>query len=428
MKLYFLPDNLTSPTRQRIGPILLVWFLILPACLCQASRQVTLTWDANEEATLMGYRVFCRQGSDVYHYNHPVWDGSAVSCTLPGLDEYTDYAFVVRAYDVYGNQSADSDEVWLAGQTVPPLPPAIISPGNNAPDLFLTPVLQTAAFSSPDASDQHLQTQWVVTRVSDGLCVLDVTSSDCLTELDIPPLVLEEDTWYSWEVRYYGTRGTLSDWSSPSRFCTGESGLDRDGNGIPDDQEVGLSIDLDNNTIADTEQDDLRCVNVLEGAAQMAVCAPEGSGVALIPALESTDPATLGSAIQIPFDLPLGLISFRLEMDHVGGIARIRVYFSEPAPQAARWIKYDSINGWQDYSAHAAFAPDRRSVEIEIQDGGFGDADGVENGIVIDPSGFGIATTGVSSDSSDSHALAGSSASSSSGGGGGGCFISILKD
>jgi hypothetical protein len=75
---------------------------------------------------------------------------------------------------------------------------------------------------------------------------------------------------YGWGVRCYGTRGTLSDWSSPSRFCTGESGLDRDGNGIPDDQEVGMSIDLDNNAIADAEQDDLRCVNVLEGDAQMA--------------------------------------------------------------------------------------------------------------------------------------------------------------
>lgn len=427
MNLPFLPDNLTPSARQRILLLLLVWFLILPACLCQASRQVTLAWKANTEATLMGYQVFCRQGSDVYHYNQPVWDGTAVSCTLPGLDEYTDYAFVVRAYDVHGNQSPDSNEVWLAGQAAPPRPPTVISPENNASDFFLTPVLQAAAFRSPDTNDRHLLTQWVVTRVSDGRCVLDVTSSDCLTELDIPPLVLEEDTWYSWEVRYYGTRGTLSDWSSPRRFRTGESGLDRDGNGIPDHQEVGISIDLDNNTIADAEQDDLRCVNVLEGASQMAVCAPDGSGVARIAAMESTDSATLGSDNRIPFDLPLGLISFRLEMDQVGGIARIRVYFSEPAPQAARWVKYDIINGWQDYSAHAAFALDRLSAEIEIQDGGDGDADGVANGIVIDPSGYGIATTGAAFDMSDSYSLEGSSASMSSDGGGG-CFVSILKN
>lgn len=178
------------------------------------------------------------------------------------------------------------------------------------------------------------------------------------------------------------------------------------------------------NTPADAEQDDLRCVNVLEGASQMAVCAPDGSGLSRIPAMESTDSATLGSASQIPFDLPLGLISFRLEMDQVGGIARIRVYFSEPAPQAAKWVKYDSINGWQDYSAHATFALDRLSVEIEIQDGGVGDTDGVENGIVIDPSGYGIATTGAVSDMAESH----SAGSSASGASGGGCFISRLKN
>jgi hypothetical protein len=345
---------------------------------------------------------------------------------LIGLDEYTDYAFVVRAYDVSDNQSADSQEVWLYGQTAIPTAPEATAPENDSPDLFLTPVLQTAPFTSPDASDQHLQTQWVVTRVSDGLGVLDITSSRCLTELDVPPLVLEENTQYSWVVRYYSVKGALSDWSSPNRFTTGESGLDVDGNGIPDDQEVSLSIDLDNNGIADAEQDDLCCVNALESAGQMAVWAPAESGVMRISALESTDLATIGAVDQLPFDLPLGLVSFRLEMDQVGGIARVRVYFSEPAPQTAKWLKYDISNGWQDYSAHAVFAYDRLSVELEIQDGGFGDADGVENGIVIDPSGYGIAT-GVATPAEDgSHSLTGGASPASPGGGGGGCFISIL--
>ncbi|MBW2487694.1 MAG: hypothetical protein JRE72_09750, partial [Deltaproteobacteria bacterium] len=68
--------------------------------------------------------------------------------------------------------------------------------------------------------------------------------------------------------------------------------------------------------------------------------------------------------------------------------------------------KYDPINGWQDYSAHiVAISADRKSITLEYQDGGFGDLDGVENRVVIDPVGFGVAAAG-------------------SGGGGGGCFIS----
>ena len=426
MKLPLLPDNLKFNTRTWLGLFLLMGFFLLLPCLSHATRQVTLAWDANQETTVVGYRVFCRQASDVYNYSHPIWDSTATTCTLIGLDEYTDYAFVVRAYDDSGNQSADSQEVWLYSQTAIPSQPEATSPENNSPDLFLTPVLQTAVFTSPDPNDRHLQTQWVVSRVSDGLCVLDVTSSACLTELDVPPLVLEENTQYSWVVRYFSVKGTLSDWSSPSVFTTGESVLDQDGNGIPDDQEVGMSIDLDGNGIADAEQDDLRCVNVFEGAGQIAVGAPAGSGVTRIAALESTDLATIGAVDKLPFDLPLGLVSFRLEMEQVGGIARVQVYFSEPAPQAAKWLKYDIANGWQDYSAHAVFADDRLSVEFEIQDGGFGDADGVSNGIVIDPSGYGVATGAATPSEDDSHSLTGSSSPASSGGGGGGCFISTF--
>ena len=52
-------------------------------------------------------------------------------------------------------------------------------------------------------------------------------------------------------------------------------------------------------------------------------------------------------------------------------------------------------------------SPDRTSVELEFKDGGFGDADGVENSIIIDPSGAGMLSSG-----------------SGGGGGGGGCLIS----
>jgi hypothetical protein len=323
--------------------------------------------------------------------------------------------------------SADSNEVWLFGQTALPLQPQATSPENNADDIFLTPVLQATPFASPDASDHHLQTQWVVTRVSGDFCVLDITSSRCLTELDVPPLLLEENTRYSWVVRHYGTKGSLSDWSTPIHFTTGDSGLDGDGNGIPDDQEVGIATDLDRNNIPDADQDDIRCVTVLEGIGQMAVCASPGIGVTRIASVESTDLASIGSKDQFPYDLPLGLISFRLEMNEVGGVGRVRVHFQEPAPHAAKWVKHDAFNGWQDYSAHAVFADDRFSVEIELQDGGFGDADGVANGIVIDPSGYGITIGGATVPGVDSPDSTGAPPPAATGGsGGGGCFISIL--
>ena len=97
---------------------------------------------------------------------------------------------------------------------------------------------------------------------------------------------------------------------------------------------------------------------------------------------------------------------------------KIRIHFSEAAPQSATWVKYDLAGGWQDYADHAVFDDDRLSVEIEVRDGGFGDADGVANGIVVDPTGFGI-------DPADNQAPSLVSSETESLGGGG-CFITHL--
>lgn len=418
MKRPWIPSRLTTPDLPWVAAILLASLLVLFPGFCQASRQVTLAWDANDAET-EGYRVYCRQTGEAYDYDRPIWDSSAATCTLIGLDDYTDYAFVVRAYDGH-LESADSNEVTLPGLVAEPEPPAATSPQDDAGDLFLTPVLQTAAFSSRDSKDTHVQTRWVITRESDGACIMDLTSTSNLTELDVPPLMLEDNTTYTWTVRYTSAKGSVSEWLTPSRFTTGSSALDVDGNGIPDDQEVEATIDLDDNGVADAEQEDLRCVYVMDDTVQVAVSAPSGSGVSRIAAMEATALDTIGSVDRLPYDLPLGLVSFRLELEQTGSIARIRIYFSDPAPQSARWIKYDTINGWQDYSGHATFADDGLFVDLEIQDGGFGDADGVENGIIIDPSGYAIASD------SDARSLA-DSQSSSGGGGGGGCFISTMS-
>jgi hypothetical protein len=70
------------------------------------------------------------------------------------------------------------------------------------------------------------------------------------------------------------------------------------------------------------------------------------------------------------------------------------------------------VNGWQDYSDHAIFSEDRKSVTLEFKDGGFGDADGTANGIIIDPSGLGTV-----------YSSSAVNTSTEGGAGGGGCFI-----
>ena len=54
--------------------------------------------------------MFARKVGQNYVYNEPIWEGSALTCTLSNLEYQIEYCFVVRAFQ--GNQeSADSNEV-----------------------------------------------------------------------------------------------------------------------------------------------------------------------------------------------------------------------------------------------------------------------------------------------------------------------------
>ncbi len=93
--------------------------------------------------------------------------------------------------------------------------------------------------------------------------------------------------------------------------------------------------------------------------------------------------------------MPFGLVSFKLKVENAGDIAEVTFYFSEAAPFDAEWFKYDEIIGWYDYYATypnddlVTFSNNRRSVMLRFKDGGFGDADGVKNGVIVDPGGVG---------------------------------------
>ena len=78
-------------------------------------------------------------------------------------------------------------------------------------------------------------------------------------------------------------------------------------------------------------------------------------------------------------------------MNEIGTTATVRIYFSQPISSSITFYKYDTINGWQDYSQHTTFNNDGRSISLELKDGGYGDSDGHANGIIVDPGGLGIA-------------------------------------
>jgi len=69
---------------------------------------VRLAWDANSESDLAGYRVFTKLYGTAYDYTQPAWEGSDETCIIEIAE--TTY-FVVRAFNVAGAESGDSNEV-----------------------------------------------------------------------------------------------------------------------------------------------------------------------------------------------------------------------------------------------------------------------------------------------------------------------------
>lgn len=289
--------------------------------------------------------------------------------------------------------------------------PILSSPADGENNTICAPKLRTGDFSDPDEGDTHARTQWQISKQSDfSSFIFDKTSSIHLTRLTVPKSVLDKGTTYYWRVRFYDNHYATSEWSDTYSFTTWTPPGDGNSNGIPDNQEIDETVDLDNDGAPDADQNDVKCVSTTVGGGEIGVSRKASASVDHIESIESIDPETILDTVGKPHNMPLGLVAFKLRTKHLGDIAHITVYFSQAAPTGAKWYWYNSVDGWQDYSAHARFDADRKSVMLELKDGDYGDADGVANGIIVDPSGFG-------SSSSSSSAASGSS---------GGCFIATI--
>ena len=268
----------------------------------------------------------------------------------------------------------------------PPLTPAAVTPAGGVL-VSLTPTLQTGAFADPDAGDRHAETRWQIVQGSSGLIILDVASTEELTHLAVPSLVLDENTEYYWRAIFYDQRGAASAWSAAAWFATDFSLTDSDGNGIPDDQETepvaGSGVGV-------------KTVQTQKGDAKVGIGAASASGSRSSrssPWTRTTRSSTSTWTASATTALRPGQLQG--SGGHPGEDVVVTVYFSEPVPPKGKWYQYDSIRKrWSDYSRFATFSSDRKSMTLVLADGGAGDADGVVNGIIIDPAGVLVESSG----------------------------------
>ena len=377
------------------------------------SAQLTLAWDPNKEPDIAGYRVY--YGTESQNYAQVVDTGNDTSCTLIDLVPGEKYYLAATAYDYDGNESEFSEEIgytvrfidtdgdglannidedddddgmpdeWENRYGLNPLlndaaddadadgftnmeeflagtEPAVVAYNTQPgmPELLLphdldlvalTPELQVDLFYDSDHGDHHMESQWQILRESDEIFVMDVRSPEALATLKVRELMLDEHTTYIWRVRFFDNHSTPSEWSPFGIFATEGSLADRDGNGIPDHQEIDETIDLDGDGIADIDQDDIKCLNINDGMTQIGISIKDSDTVRTIISIESQDPdesAAVAGSSGKPDDLPLGLIKFKLVVDSPGDIAasviharaaagRARHQGSSHASAAARW-------------------------------------------------------------------------------------------
>jgi hypothetical protein len=267
--------------------------------------------------------------------------------------------------------------------------PGMLFPVNGAQEVSLTPLLEIAGFTDPDADDDHGATRWqIATDDSFEQLILDVTidrsrTNNYLVSFLVPDGTLCSKQLYYWRAKVQDARDGDPQWSNWSKVFTFTTAAkvqaDVNGNGVADDEEPGYS-DLDNDGLNDNDQPLMRVYKSRKGQSLIGINAVEG--VSQINCFTSIEPESIQDEPRPK--LRYGLMVFNVTLDQIGGTARFELYLPEKPRIEAKWYKYDPINGWYEFPVDN----DGDKYFIEITDGGFGDADGVENGIVVDPIGL----------------------------------------
>jgi hypothetical protein len=76
-----------------------------------AASTAALSWNANTESDLAGYKVYQGTGSGTYGAPLTTLPKTTTSYTATGLQNGTTYFFVITSYDSSGNESTFSNEV-----------------------------------------------------------------------------------------------------------------------------------------------------------------------------------------------------------------------------------------------------------------------------------------------------------------------------
>lgn len=164
------------------------------------------------------------------------------------------------------------------------------------------------------------------------------------------------------------------------------------------------------------DPDNVLVLDAINGNGQAYIYLDECIGILSIDEFIPVIPESIPEVNLQSADYPLGLFHMEMVVDIIGGAAMVPIFFSEQAPDDAMWYAHFSLSGWMDHYYHSAFSDNGMSVVLRFEDGGYGDADGLANGVIVHTSGMRI-------DFNDSYRYVGAEPSEKKYSAGGGCFI-----
>jgi len=233
---------------------------------------------------------------------------------------------------------------------------------------YLSPFNTALAFS-----------QWQVIGSDEKIVYFAKVESGDLTTGWIPVRVLQPGSTYTIRGRAVDSLNRTSAWSELQVSTVAENQTeDKDGDGVPDTQKpsaenlIFYGYNPEYNLPPDT-----KIISFANHA--VLVESPDGYQLTYFAGRDVAYPG---------MSAPYGIFLTRVEGLPEGETIRLRFIFPEVLPAGCGWYKYDETKPegqrWKEF-------PDAEIkgniAIISLTDGGQGDADGVANGIIVDPSG-----------------------------------------
>jgi hypothetical protein len=311
-------------------------------------------------------------------------DYNGVTVALGDFDRVNSYGtwyWRVKSFDAAGNASNWSSVGFFYVEAdcdvVVPEIPQLAWPASEATDISRTALLETDDIDYPSECGVHQRTEWQISEFYDfSTLVMHVDTVNYPTMHQVTNLMLDPATTYYWRVKQVADSGMESDWSNVWSFRTaadydvlGLDGILYDGSEPPNkkgeilvDQVVG---DSDIQIISMT---------LLDGTAPLLI--------------KELDPNTITETLNRPVEFPYGLLSFRIAVEP-GASYQLEVAYTEEARGEDVGYVYTHEDGWH-LNEGIVYLPESEefkdpTVIMTWQDGGMGDADGVVNGVIVNP-------------------------------------------